>query len=363
VKAAFWKNFAKYGLGLALLAYVIWANWDAKGDSPGLSGILQKPIHWGPLAAATALWTGGLLLTFYRWYVLVRALNLPFRFRDAARLGLIGCYFNTFLPGSIGGDILKAAFLAREQNRRTAAVATVLMDRAIGLWGLVWLVALLGGVFWLTGAPELLDNDKLRALVLFSAAVVIASLAAWLLLGLLPERRSERFAGRLSWMPRVGKTLAELWRTVWLYRKQNVAVFQALGLSLVGHCGFVLTFHFAVQTFHEPAEVASLTQHVLIVPVGLTVQALVFTPGGLGFGEFSFGKLYEVLHRPAALGVEGSLVQRIISWVVGLFGLIVYRHLKAQHPPELENLRTFKAAPAEKMASAIPAPSSVTSPP
>jgi uncharacterized protein (TIRG00374 family) len=357
VNATFWKNLAKYGLGIALLAFVIWSNWEpASNPDAGLKAVLQKPVRWLPLALASLLWTAGLFITFVRWYVLVRALNLPFSFRSALRLGLIGCYFNTFLPGAVGGDILKAAFIAREQNRRTAAVATVLMDRAVGLWGLFWVVAALGAFFWLTGAPEVVGNDRLRALITFCITVVIASLAGWLLLGLLPQRRADRFAGRLAWLPKVGKTLAELWRTVWLYRKQNRAVFEALGLSLVAHSGFVLTFHFAVQTFNSAAEVASLTQHILIVPVGLTVQALVFTPGGLGFGELGFGELYKLLGRPAAVGVQGSLVQRMIACGVGLLGLLVYRRLQAEHPPELAELEATRTASVSAPAVTAPAP-------
>ena len=52
------------------------------------------------------------------------------------RLGMIGIFWNTFLPGAVGGDIIKATFLAREQSRRTVAVATVIMDRALALWAL-----------------------------------------------------------------------------------------------------------------------------------------------------------------------------------------------------------------------------------
>jgi glycosyltransferase 2 family protein len=55
------------------------------------------------------------------------------------------------LPGSVVGDVVKAAALARGQSRRTAAVATVIMDRLIALWALAWVVAVLGSVFRLTG--------------------------------------------------------------------------------------------------------------------------------------------------------------------------------------------------------------------
>src|SRR5262249_54266655 len=153
-----------------------------------------------------------------RWYVLVRAQGLPFRLSDAVRLGLAGFFFNTFLPGSVGGDVVKAAFLAREQNRRTVAVATVLMDRVIGLWGLFWFVALLGGAFWALGMLEGPAAGPSQFVVKGAAVVVGASAAVWLLMGLLPQRRAERFAGRLSRLPKVGGPAAEFWRAVWIYR-------------------------------------------------------------------------------------------------------------------------------------------------
>src|SRR5436305_1095737 len=101
----------------------------------------------------------GVLLTFYRWYVLVRAQNLQFTVMESLRLGLIGFYLSTFLPGSVGGDIIKAAFIARDQRRRTVAVATVIADRIIGLAALFWLVALIGGVTWLGGYMDAVAKD------------------------------------------------------------------------------------------------------------------------------------------------------------------------------------------------------------
>ena len=40
--------------------------------------------------------------------------------RDAMRLGFIGNVFNLVIPGAVGGDIVKGAFLCREQARKTA---------------------------------------------------------------------------------------------------------------------------------------------------------------------------------------------------------------------------------------------------
>src|SRR5439155_19447856 len=108
-----------------------------------------QPIHLQFLLVGVVVYALSVLLTLLRWYLLVRAQDLPFRVSDAMRLGMVGIFYNTFLPGSVGGDVIRAAFRAREQkNRRTVAVATVLMDRAIALWGLIWFVALLGSAFW-----------------------------------------------------------------------------------------------------------------------------------------------------------------------------------------------------------------------
>ena len=88
--------------------------------------------------------------------MLVRAVGLPFSRYDAVRLGLVGFYFNTFLPGAIGGDVVKAVEIARENSCRALAVATVLIDRIIGLWSLIWFVAIVGSAFWIL-------DDKLPA--------------------------------------------------------------------------------------------------------------------------------------------------------------------------------------------------------
>src|SRR5262249_26091165 len=154
---------------------------------------------------------------------------------NACRLGLIGYSLSTLLPGSVGGDIIKAAFLAREQSRRTVAVATVLIDRAIGFWGLCWFVAILGSVFLLRRGVQGTTEDKLKFIILTSMAINGAGVLVWLLLGLLPDARADRFAGRLERnIPKVGRQAAEFWRAIWMYRKEGKSFWLALLLAVVG---------------------------------------------------------------------------------------------------------------------------------
>jgi uncharacterized membrane protein YbhN (UPF0104 family) len=355
----------KYGLAVGLLAYVVYANWAPAGGR-GLGYVWQRhvvegqPVRLGFLAAAFAIYSAALVLTLLRWYLLVRAVDLPFRVPDALRLGLVGFFFNTFLPGSVGGDIIKAAALAREQSRRTVAVATVIMDRAIALWGLVWFVALLGGGFWAAGLLEGPVAERSKWIVGLAAGVVAVSVVVWLLLGLLPPSRAERFAGRLGRLPRVGGSAAEFWRAVWMYRCKQASVALVLGLSWVGHVGFVLAFWCCAQVLWSPelGPIPSLTQHFLLVPLGLVMQALVPTPGGAGGGEWGFGKLYVLFGASEASGVLGSLVLRVLGWVLGLAGYLVYLRMRAGARPAAaaDADEVIAAAPARGVARCLPEP-------
>jgi uncharacterized membrane protein YbhN (UPF0104 family) len=391
-------NLSKYALAVALLAWVVKANWappptrtsaalaastaglcaapgghgpllaasslvPGRLDSHGLGYVWQRhvvqrqPIHTGFLIAGLVVYCLAVALTMVRWYMLVRALDLSLSLRDAFRFGLIGVFFNTFLPGAVGGDIIKAAVLARGQRRRTAAVATVIMDRVIALWGLVWFVAILGSLFWVLG---LLDGPAaVTASSIVTVAVVGVGVTAtgWLLMGLLPDWRAERFACRLEKLPLVGGSAGEFWRSAWMYRQRQASVALALALTWVAQVGFVSAFFCFACVLWSPelGPVPTLVQHFLLVPIGLVMQALVPTPGGAGGGEWGFAALYVLFRAAETNGVLGSLVQRVFCWVLGVVGYLVYLWTKPGLPASA-------AGPSDEPRT-VPASPEVTEPP
>lgn len=358
-------DVCKYLLAFGLLAGVIYKYWEPK-EGKGLHDVWQqyvvegKPIHYEYLLAALVLFSAALLLTFVRWYVLVRAQDLPFRLLDAFRLGLVGFFFNALLPSSIGGDVIKSAVLVREQTSRARAVATVIMDRLLALWALFWFVALVGGAFWLSGSYEDVASDRSEFIILLAAGVCAASLTVWLLLGLLSEHRAEHFAGRLASGGKIGATAAELWRAVWIYRCRQKSVLLAMVLACVGFAGMVLDYYCCVLVLWDgPAgdPIPTLPQHFLIVPVGLIIKATPLFPGGAGIGELGFGVLYEWFRCDPASGILGTLVERVLSWGLGLVGYLVYLRMKSSVPASVEP--AVKGVVNYPAAAAQPAPSRV----
>lgn len=335
VKQRLFTILLKYGLGLGLLAWIVSWYWHIPGPSGediGLATVGQRPMDGWALGLAILFCGPSVFLTIFRWFLLVRAQDLPFTPGRALRLGLVGFYFNSFLPGSVGGDIIKAVGIARDQDRRAIAVATVIFDRVVGMLGLILLVVLVGGFFLRTGSLEIPPSSSralavLRTIWTGAAGLTMGVVLGWLVLGLISSERFGDCQEKVRKIPRLGPTLAELGQAVWMYRQRGRAVGLALGLAMVGHLGFVLTFYFAAQVLTPADQVPPLAQQVLIVPAGMMVQASTPSPSGLGGGEMGFGFLFEMIGYSAVAGILGSLVKLCIHWGLGLVGYLVYQLL------------------------------------
>jgi uncharacterized protein (TIRG00374 family) len=117
-------------------AIIVWLVVNAiHNDS--FTRMRDAPKQWDLLAIATVLCFAAVALTIVRWYFLVRTLDIPFQIRDAFRFGFLGYLYNFITPGSVGGDLFKAVFLAHgNRGRRAEAAVTVVVDRLIGLYAL-----------------------------------------------------------------------------------------------------------------------------------------------------------------------------------------------------------------------------------
>ncbi len=345
------KGIAKYAIGFGLLAFVIWRSWDDKvlpngNVQPGLKTILQQAPDWSYIAAAAVLMVIVLGCQFMRWYLLVRAVGLPFTLRDALRLGFVGYFYNIFLPGAIGGDGLKAIFIARDNpTRMPVAVATVVVDRLLGLFGLVLLTTVVGGTVWLQGDPTVLNNDYLKTIIRTMSIATGVILAAWVIMGLLSEHRKNRFEERLHKLkPRkLGQTLAEFWFAARTYRARARTMFIAVMLSAVAHICMVLLMFVCVRVF-PLLDPATLVQTAIIAPPGYIAQVFFPAPGGVGGAEAIFGFLYTLLNRPETTGAMGRLTLRLFEWSAGLLGYLMYLNMKKELKvePESQTVQTVQ---------------------
>lgn len=297
------------------LAIVGWLLWNIPPQEMKVLRSTDK--NWWLLAAGFVLSLAALINTFSRWHILVRCLGLPFRFTDALRLGFLGFLLNFVSAGTVGGDLFRAVFVAREQpSRRPEAVASVFIDRLIGLYALFVVTCLATAALdWHTITPAVRNISALTywvtgtmtlgVIALSFSATTHGALAVW-------ARR----------LPKVGATIGRLFDAVGVYRQRRVVVLWAFFQSVVTHLLSAGSFYCLANGLF--AQTPSAMEHLIIVPLSMVAGAMPFTPAGLGVFELAMDKLYQFVPASGTPipGVVVALAFRLVQVAMASLGVI-----------------------------------------
>ena len=306
--------WAKWLLAAALLAVVLWQHHE------GIGRIARQPLDWPSLLTAFALCGSSIVLTFVRWFLLVKAQGFAFHLRDALRLGFIGVLFNFVSPGAVGGDLVKAALIAAEQpTRRTTAVATVLLDRIVGLLALFVIGACAAWWQW----PEIREQSELQAAVGLLVGGSVAGLIG-LTLMLIPAVMRLGVWRSLVRLLLAGRHIGELIEGVHLYQTRRGYLFAALGLSVIGHFGMISSFYFSARAVGGETLVPSYLSHLFFIPAAEFIGVVAPVPGGIGALEWAVERFYDHARASDGTGVLTCLAYRAVTLAVALIGAGYY---------------------------------------
>lgn len=124
-------QFLRWGVSLILVAWLA-----ARLDWPAL-GRQFSGLDWRWIAPAALAAPLVIVLLAVRWRLFLQAQRVVVSFADVLRLIWGGQFFNSYLPGSTGGDVYKiVAIGALAPNTRSEAAATVILDRLVALLAL-----------------------------------------------------------------------------------------------------------------------------------------------------------------------------------------------------------------------------------
>lgn len=313
-----WK-WLKWPVAIGILVWLYVQNAD------NVRQIADSPKNWGFLALAVVLIGGAQLITFFRWYLLVWSLEFPFGIRDALRLGFLGLISNYVAPGSVGGDIVKAILLAKDHpTRKTVAVATVLLDRILGLLAL-FLVGAIASMFPI----DVPDKKELHAATLL---LWIGTLGGLIGLGfmLFPGTTRWRWVNALRRLPVVGHGIGDLIEGVDLYQSKRGILLGALGLSILGHSGLIGGFYCCALWMQQPW-MPDLTTHFYFMPNAELFGVLIPVPGGVGALEGAIQWFYKELNtgavsaeEAAGAGLMAALAFRVVTAGIAAAGVGYY---------------------------------------
>lgn len=305
-------SIARFVFGIALAAYIIYANRDA------FTRLDISAIHWHLFAAGILGCIVMTVMTMVRWYGLVRATGLPFTLRDALVLGFTGYSFNFLLPGAVGGDLVKATMMARRQEKKAVAIVTIAMDRILGMVGLVAFAGI-GALLWLKSGG---GDERLQVVaqwVLWAIPISIVGIIV-MLSKTVCENPLTRWLRKVRFIGPIVDAVLEAFAA---YRAKPGAVIIGVLIAMAGHALLMLSLWFLVESMAPGA--APFKLHSLLAPLGLFAGSMPLTPGGLGLLEVAMERVYEYGGLDKGAAVLMIVAYRIAQIIMALAGLVIYK--------------------------------------
>ncbi|HTY08988.1 MAG TPA: lysylphosphatidylglycerol synthase transmembrane domain-containing protein [Candidatus Edwardsbacteria bacterium] len=298
----------RIAISLALIAWILY-----KVDRRQLMGTIRAIDPWlALLAVAAYVVVNGLCA--WRWQVLLRARGVETGFWPLQRYFLNGLFFGNFLPTTVGGDLMRAYLVADQCSKRSDALASVLVDRVIGLFGVI-----------LTGVAGLILVARTGQELALLKAMAVSITAALLLVALFLNKalvRKFRWMLRVPLIERIEQQLVDFYHSIYVYRTHPLAVVWAFLQSLLIQLMVVVTAYCIALSMHLGI---SIRPFVLYMPVIGAVSMVPVSINGWGLQEGAFIVFFgrAGLSRPEALslGFLYHLVAVAISLAGGLLWL------------------------------------------
>jgi len=306
-------------VAVALTAFIVWRS----DPSAVFSAAGQARASW--LAVAVGLVAFDRALMAYRWVVLVRVLEPAERLplRVILRVFFISTFVGTFLPVSVGGDAVRAYGLSRARVGGAASVASVLMDRLLGVVSLLIV----------TVAGLAVARELLRELALFAAVALVAVACAIATAAIYSERVAAAGARLLGAVPiaPARRVSAQLAGAVRAYALRHGALANVLAGSIAVQ---LLRIVQAYALGRSLGLVAPFWVYFAFVPIILLVMLLPITIYGLGTSQLAFAALFARADVPSSEAVALSLLFVGLGLVGNLPGAFLYATGARRTPSE-----------------------------
>jgi len=299
---------------IVTIAVLYWVYHDPEKRAQMVQALRHAQYHW--VAIGILAYVVVEIAAAFRWHVLLKVQRIHLSLPRLSGLFLIGMFYNQFLPGGTGGDIIKSYFLVKETpDKRAGALLAVVFDRFIGLVALVTITgALISLRFdFLSQTPE--TRRLLWVLLALLGASILALLSTFVITGfklfhLLPKK----FPGR--------EKLIEIAAAYHLYARHWRATFVAFGASVVAHLATFATFLCAAYALGARVP---LVNFFAIMPVERTISALPISFAGIGLREKVLQiMLHGLCGVPEATAILIGSLSFLIILICCIPGAIVY---------------------------------------
>jgi uncharacterized protein (TIRG00374 family) len=270
------------------------------------------------------------IIVAVRWNFLLRAQSIRIKNITAIKLQLLGLFYNNFLPGSIGGDFLRAWYISKHTDKRVEAAFSVFVDRALGTLAMVFL-AVAGYVFIAStdqfvvsngsGTPQSSGISRFYPFIFIIAGILLAVVLVFVSL------KSGRVLIKKVWNQSL-VVFSKLLISFKIYAKRPVTVFFALLLTYFSQSMNIIGFWLLGRSMGIEV---GLQYYLIFFPISWVVGAIPISIGGIGIIEGLLTFLFVSVGASPEHAFALSLCQRAFLLLISLPG--VWIHIVGAHLP------------------------------
>lgn len=332
---------------MALVAGLLWFVISRNGGERIVDILLGAKWPW--LVEACALFFLSIVLGAWQWHLLLRWQGIRMGYHATFRAYYMGLFLNNFLPGTVGGDVVRVVEARRAAAGWGKAAAATLVDRLMGFAALsaLALIALLLERFRGVLAAEVFAH------LLKAVAIISATLALALLL-LLSRRTSSTLHAlvRLTPWRKLDSAFLKLQEVVDAYRHQWPRMGAVFSIALL-----VQVLRVAVHWSAGIALGLSIAPafYFCFIPIMALAGIVPINVGGWGVPQSLGAYLYSLPGiLPAGLQDAGASAAAL-AFLPSVLGLIVmlgggiYLILGRGAQPASHPVANKKAQPSERV--------------
>jgi len=268
------------------------------------------------------------------WMLAIQEVRLTFW--RSVQFTFAGNFFNFALPGTTGGDLIKAYYIAQLTHRKTEAVTTVFLDRVIGLLGLM----ILASVMFLFSHTAISWDPKLHASIATGLGLVWAGLMAGSLVVF--SGRLRRAFGLSSLVARLpaGEQLLRVGRATVAMRRHLPLVLLCLANTLALQLLVVISAYVMSRAL---AMKGDFVLYFICVPIGFLIAAIpISPPQAFGVMEVAYIQFFATGGlNTSSQAFAFALAVRVIQLIWSLPGVLVL--LFGAHLPRKQELESIGA--------------------
>lgn len=230
------------------------------------------------------------LLQSLRLVWMLRIQDIRISYWVAAKLCFAGNILNFAIPGSTGGDIYKAYYLAKHTSHKTAAVTTIFLDRVVGLTSLIILVGVITQIRYsdpLIGQIRVISSLplKLAPAIAFALLLIVAGIVAYFSPTLRRVLRIRQLADRLP----LGSVLKQADQAINNVRGRTGWLASCYAITFILQFAAIFSAYLAAIALGMDKQ---FIPYLVYIPLGFLVWSLPISFGGLGTMDVFYQKFF-----------------------------------------------------------------------